>query len=340
MPLRVLVIDDSAYSRKALEGLLTALPDVEEITTAVDGFDGLKQALRSRPDLIVLDLEMPGMDGLTFLRLIKEASSIPVIVVTGRKWEAEARKAIGLGAVDFIEKPAASAAGNMQCIKNELARKVGMIPRMTTHRRGNHVREGSAPSGVIVIGASTGGPKAATTVARSLKNPVDAAIVLAIHMPNWLTVPFVERLRAEVSVEVGVAKDDSEVEGGRITVIPGGFHASFSVKGGKASIKLTQGVKGDLYAPSIDAVFQSAAAEFGQRLTAIVMTGMGSDGKAGAKTVKDRGGYVIAESSESAVVYGMPGAAISAGVVDEVLSAEEIGGWVRLRYGRKALKLA
>lgn len=349
MEIKILVIDDSAFSRFALRGLLEAMPGVNaSVQTAVDGVDGYRQALRSMPDMIMLDLEMPNMDGFTFLRLLRNLGRVPVIVVTGCGWEGHALKAFELGAADFIEKPASTHSEKLFSIKDELVKKVKMMPVMSARAARHEGRKDlkwisnisfGSPE-VIAIGASTGGPKSIASVIKMLPSGIPAAFVVSLHMPQWLTDSFVGRLKSESLLKVKTACDGDVVEKGGVLVAPGGHHISFVKRAGKVYCKVTQKSGKDVYAPSIDRMFTGAAEVWGAGAVGVIMTGMGSDGREGAINIKNKGGYVIAESRDSAIVSSMPDAAVSTGKVDAVLSSSEIGGWIIERCGMSALKLA
>lgn len=342
MELRVLVIDDSAYTRAALRGILESLPGIKaEVLTAVDGLDGYRQTLRFPPDLIMLDLEMPEMDGFTFLRLIRD-SKVPVIVISGKKFEESAPRALRLGASDYIEKPTPHTSDKLFSIKGEISRKVRSIPfdfpRPEKSGLIRNIRFGSPEA--VVIGASTGGPRAVNTVVKMLPERVATAFVVSIHMPWWLTEPFVERLDSEAHLPVRVARDGCPVKKGEVIVTPGGYHISFYKKGGTVFSSLTPASSGDLCTPSIDRMFTSASTVWGAGVVGVIMTGMGADGSKGAVNIKENGGVVLAESKESSAVFSMPEAAISTGSVEQVLSSSEIGEWIIEKCGMASLKLA
>lgn len=351
--MKVLVIDDSAFIRSEVKGLLESIADVAAVDTAIDGVEGFSKAVRLSPDVIMLDLEMPNMDGFTFLRLLRNVRKTSVIVLTGTSWQENARRAFSLGAYDFMEKPVQSQPNGLETIKKELERKLKLIsfrrrpspesdvPTVTAVSLGGPLtRTASGTPEAVVIGASTGGPGAVSTVVRMLPAGLPIAVCVSIHIPRWLTEPFVDRLNEESAVDVRVASDGEFVEMGRVLVAPGGSHMSFHKKNGKVRVVLSKKRADDLYAPSIDRMFSSAAEVWGRSLVGVVMTGMGSDGKHGVTDVKACGGFVIAESRESSRVFGMPGAAISTGNVDMVLSMNEIGAWLADRHSRKELKLA
>lgn len=341
--LKVLVIDDSAFSRFALKGMLDSMPGVKVAATAVDGVDGYAQAVRHEPDLIILDLEMPNMDGFTFLRLLNSSRQIPVIVVSGQVWEKGALKAFELGAFDYLEKPSNTASAEIFSLKEEIAKRIKRIPSRkhppvkTCYRFPDTDRFASE---AVAIGASTGGPKAVSSVLKALPAEIDAAVLVSIHMPAWLTRPFVARLADATAVKVKAAEEGEAVEKGAVYIAPGGRHMSFERKDDGVFISLKKASYKDLYAPSVDIMFKSAAKVWGAALTGIVMTGMGQDGMEGIAEIKRRGGVAIAESRESSFFYSMPEAAISTGLLNHILHSDEIGLWIVRKYRPEALKRA
>lgn len=339
-PIDVLVIDDSAYTRACLSGVLRSIECVNDVTTAVDGLDGYMQVIRRPPDLIMLDLEMPNIDGHAFLRLLKGSPQVPVIVVSNSSWDDGASKAVALGAFDFVQKAGDSAWSGHHGLKAEIERKIRLLPRRRTlpgaGRSGSNETgavDAASPGRAVVIGASTGGPKAVSTVIKSLPESINGPVFVALHMPEWLGDSFTQRLDIESRVPVGLARHGEKIRPGSVYVIPGGFQPSFTVAGGHIALSLARPCAGEIYAPSVDRLFCSAAKLWGRSLTGVVMTGMGRDGQAGAVRIKELGGFVVAESMESAAVYGMPEAAISTGAVDVVLQCHEIGPHLAARLG-------
>ncbi|MBI5642458.1 MAG: chemotaxis-specific protein-glutamate methyltransferase CheB [Deltaproteobacteria bacterium] len=337
MSLRVLVIDDSAYSRTTLSGLLKTMPGIKAVATAIDGVDGFKQAREFDPDLIMLDLEMPNMDGFTFLRLIKTGRQVPVIVVTGKGKCAS--EAMGLGAIDYIEKPTMEPSKKLFSIKGELERKIRRIPAARRQERTSgskrNLRDAQfITASAVVIGASTGGPKTISSIIKALPEDFPVPVFISLHMPKWLTLPFTERLNHESALKVRVAKDGEPVESGAAFLAPGGFHLSFFRGAGVVCTRLERKSSADLHSPSIDRMFSSAANIWCAGLTGIILTGMGSDGMAGMIEIKNSGGFMVAESDKTAVVNSMPEAALSTGRVDMVLPSDEIACWLTERYSR------
>lgn len=333
MPVKVLVIDDSPYHRTTLCEILESIPGVEVAATAADGVQGLRLAFKLSPDLITLDIEMPNMDGFTFLRLLSgKGRSTPVIVISRKRWEENALRAIEFGAFDFIEKPAAHPS-RIFALKSELARKVRLFgcmrPKEGQDTVGIHPATlGGAFPQAVAIGASTGGPKAVSSIIKMIPGGYASAFLVSLHIPEWLTRPFAERLNAQAKLPVSVAQDGEPVAKGRVLVAPGGHHMFFERKGGAVHTRIARMKAGDPHAPSIDTMFTSAADVWGASLVGIILTGLGSDGRSGVINIKENGGYCMAESRESAAAFSMPEAAISTGKVDRVLPVLEIGAWL------------
>ena len=337
--IRVLVIDDSAFSRQTITRLLKTSPLVEVVGVARDGEDALQKTFELRPDLITLDLEMPRMDGFTFLRLVMSKRPTPVMVISGRAGEQDVFKALDLGAVDFIAKPTSRATPELQTIQQELIRKVHAIrdlriekvrnrieaiPRVLSARRSSPTSSGQAAPSVVVIGSSTGGPSALMQMFGAFTEPPPCAFVVAQHMPAGFTGGFAERLDRLTSFAVREAAGGEALAAGSVWIAPGGRHLELENVDGAIVTRVTESQDSDRYTPSADRLFESAAKNFGSDLLAVVLTGMGNDGRSGAMAVKRSGGRVIAESEETAVIFGMPQQAIRSGSVDLILPLGEI----------------
>jgi two-component system chemotaxis response regulator CheB len=329
--IRVLVIDDSAYNRRAIMEMLEAVEDIAVVGTAADGEEGLKVALALKPDAITLDLDMPNMDGFTFLRLLMAQASIPVIVISGYARTADVFKALELGAIDFIAKPSRHFSPETQSVRDELVHKLGAVRLL---RRGALARmeaaagPGAAPANgqmrVAVVGASTGGPPALQRLLSSMPGDLPLGIAIAQHMPERFTKAFAERLNRLSAYEVVEARSGDLLAPGRALVAPGG-HTMRLIKtldGLRAA--LSEGTARDKYVPSIDALFESVAAALGRDAVGVLLTGMGNDGCAGMLSLKKAGAPTIAESEESAVIFGMPKEAVVAGATRHVLALDSI----------------
>jgi len=332
--IRVLVIDDSAFSRRTITRMLESSPLIEVVDSARDGEEALRKALEIDVDLITLDLEMPRMDGFTFLRIIMARRPTPVLVISGRAGDQDVFKALDLGAVDFVAKPTLRAAPELATIEQELIRKVHAIRQLRIEK----VREriGHAPAmtrralqhrrahKVVAIGSSTGGPAALMQLFGAFLEAPDCAFIVSQHMPEGFTHGFAERLDRMTNLTAREAQPGWVPEPGVVLVAPGGTHLEFGSERGRIVTRISPRSEGDKYAPSVDRMFISAAKHFGSDLLAVVLTGMGDDGREGALAVKRGGGNVIVESEETAVIFGMPQQAIRAGAVDAVMPLQEI----------------
>jgi two-component system, chemotaxis family, protein-glutamate methylesterase/glutaminase len=330
--IRVLVIDDSAFSRRTIIGMLERSPLVEVADWAPDGQEALAKALANAYDLITLDLEMPRMDGFTFLRILMARRPTPVIVVSSRGDNQDVFKALELGAVDFVAKPTPRATPELATIEQELIRKVHAVREL---RLDHVVRPAAAPEPlpprdplrphrVVAIGCSTGGPAALMRLFSDFRTPPPCAFVVSQHMPAGFTASFARRLDTTTVFRAREAEDGMPVEEGMIMVAPGGAHLEFDAQRAGVVARLVPRKPSERYAPSVDCMFRSAAKHWGPDLLGVVLTGMGDDGAAGAVELKRSGGNVIVESADTAVIFGMPQQAIRAGAVDAVVPLQAI----------------
>ncbi|MEM7408971.1 MAG: chemotaxis-specific protein-glutamate methyltransferase CheB [Myxococcota bacterium] len=332
-PIRVLVIDDSAFSRQAISRMLSVSPLVEVVGVARDGEEALQKTFALSPDLITLDLEMPKMNGFTFLRLVMSRQPTPVLVISGRMREDDVWKALELGAVDFITKPTPRAAPVLASIERELIRKVHSIRDLRIDRvrdRSQTARFRARPPdplrlpGVVAIGSSTGGPAALMEIFGSFTSQPETTFLVAQHMPKGFTQGFAERLNRLTVMEAREASDGEPLAPGTVLIAPGGCHLEIESGAYGPRTRLSEPGLSDKYTPSVDRLFETAAKSFGRDLLGVVLTGMGDDGRRGAASVAENGGRVIAESEETAVIFGMPRQAIREGVVEAVLPLPDI----------------
>lgn len=349
--IRVLVIDDSAFSRQTITRMLETSPLVEVIGVARDGEDALRKTLELKPDLITLDLEMPRMDGFTFLRIVMAKRPTPIIVISGRAGEEDVFKALDLGAVDFIAKPTARGVIELQSIEEALIRKVHGVRDLRIERVSERIKKAppvlaEAPRNdrevppVVVIGSSTGGPPALVQIFGAFTVAPPCTFLVAQHMPAGFTRGFAERLNRLTPLRVSEAEGGEELEPGTVLIAPGGQHLEVERVGSRVLTRLDSRPESGKYTPSVDRLFSSAAKQFGDNLLAIVLTGMGDDGRAGACQVKEAGGRVIAESEETAVIYGMPKQVVLAGAADEILPLQKIPSAVQCGVGRSRARLS
>ena len=334
-PIKVLVVDDSAYNRKTISDILEPVEGVKVVGKATDGDEALRLVSELEPDLITLDLEMPRMDGFTFLRLLMVRRPTPVIVVSGYSAKENVFRALELGAVDFVAKPTRAVTADLAGIGEELRRKVGLVRQLRPSGMGAIVTSSpraakqdapratpskSVPDRVLVIGASTGGPTALVRLFQRIPAQTPGAIVVAQHMPERFTRTFAERLDRLGGVRVREASGRHRLLAGEAWVCPGG--QCVEIHGDE--VVVVPAKPSDRYIPSVDRLFTTAADALGSRVVGAVLTGMGDDGAAGVEAVVKRGGKVFAESPDTAVIYGMPGAAVRTGKVEEALPLNEL----------------
>ncbi len=335
--IRVLVIDDSAFSRRTITRMLGSSPLVQVVGSARDGEEALRKAFELTPDLITLDLEMPRMDGFTFLRLLMAKLPIPVMVISSRSGDSDVFKALDLGAVDFIAKPSVRANMELNNIQAELIRKVHAVRDLRIDRVKARisappalVRDAIEPGpgekgtardvcSVVAIGTSTGGPAAIMQVLAAFSEPPSCPILIAQHMPEGFTEGFAERLNRLTAFDVREARGGEVPVGGMVLLAPGGQNLEVESCDGEIRTRLAPREPSEKYVPSVDRLFATAAEHYGSKLLGVVLTGMGDDGRRGSLAIQERGGRVFAESEETAVIFGMPAQAIRAGAVDEVV---------------------
>ena len=334
VPIRALVIDDSAYNRVTLTRMLETEPRIGVVATAVNGEDGIKQVMKHKPDMITLDLEMPVMDGFAFLRWLMANLPTPVIVVSSKSSDRSVFKALELGALDFIAKPGGRVSPRLEEIQRDLVAKVLQIADLRIenlkprHEEEGEVAKGPTVSGAcpvdaIVIGCSTGGPPALQQMFQVLPR-LPVPVVVAQHMPPTFTRLFAERVNKLTGWDVKEATNGEMLVPGTVYIAPGGQQSEIRRAPEGLQVRVFPAGLSDIHAPSVDRLFLSASDACRDRLVAIVLTGMGDDGSESIRTVHERGARTIAESSESAIIFGMPAEAIRTGAVDEVLALSAI----------------
>lgn len=345
--IRTLVIDDSAYSRRTIADILEASGECQVVGLARDGEDGIKKALELKPDLITLDLEMPKMDGFTFLRILMKSLPTPVLVISTMNQRKTVFRAMEMGAVDFLAKPDPRVSQDLYDIKEDLILKVKVVgqlkmlnvqkrlkareslgdlatppPSIKPHRKMKALAQG--PYECLVIGSSTGGPSALQLIFSSLPGNLPVSIAVCQHMPAGFTKAFAERLNKYSSWEVVEAQQGDILTSGKALIAPGGYHMLLRRSGSEVKVEIIKRDPQDKYVPSVDHLFTSASSAFGNTVLGVILTGMGNDGKEGVRAIKDGGGTVFAESEKTAIVYGMPKEAIASGAVDQTLPLEAI----------------
>ncbi|WP_432737555.1 protein-glutamate methylesterase/protein-glutamine glutaminase [Maridesulfovibrio sp. FT414] len=338
--IKVVVVDDSAFMRKAISTMLEKDPGIKVVATARDGEEGLRIIRQHNPDVVTLDIEMPKMDGLTALRHIMMEMPRPVLMVSSLTTEgAEATlKAMDLGAVDFIPKQLSKVSLDIVKIEQDLIskvktvamRKMRPVPRLrSTALSRRPVVPIRTPVGrpkrdVVVIGVSTGGPPAVQKILSSLPKDFPAGIVIAQHMPKAFTGPFANRLNGVSPLTVKEAETGDRLLPGHAFVAPGGSHLIIDQKVSRIDLIVTPEPREALYKPSANVLVSSVANAVGRRALGVILTGMGNDGRDGIRELKSKGGRAIAQSDSSCVVYGMPKAIVDDGLADEIVDIDDM----------------
>lgn len=338
---RVLVVDDSAYVRKVVRQMLTRSPFVEVVGAARDGEEALELVEQLRPDVVTLDLNMPRADGLEFLRRQMARRPVPVIVLSIASESGElVMRAFDAGAVDVVRKPTALATDKVFEIAADLIAKVkaaatarvrlpGAAPTVSAGVSVPSPRAGKTD--VVVIGVSTGGPQALKQIIPLLPADFPVPVAMVLHMPVGYTELFARSLGHVSRLTVTEARDGDLFRPGSVLLAPAGYHLSAARRpDGVVAARLSLNPLDTPHRPAVDVLFRSAAEVYRDRVLGVVLTGMGSDGTAGAASIKAQGGRVFTEDEETCVVYGMPRSVAEAGLSDRAVPlhrmAEEILG--------------
>ncbi len=331
--IRVVVVDDSPFVRRALGRMLGSAPDIEVVGMAVDGQDGLEKVRDLRPDVVTLDVKMPRMGGLEALQRIMLECPTAVLLLSSLTSDGGevTLRGLELGAMDFVDKSSVQGHMNLLGLTDELLAKVRALASVPRARLGHAVepgpeaRPGSGPAGgdraeVVAIGTSTGGPPALQAIIPRLPAHLAAPLLVVQHMPPGFTRSRAERLDQRSRLRVREAEDGEVLKAGTVLVAPAGRHMKVRRREGQTRIWLDEEPKAALHRPAIDVLMASVAKVFGRRALGVLLTGMGADGVEGLRAIRAAGGRTLAESEESAVIYGMPKAAVEAGVVDQTVT--------------------
>src|SRR5271165_3031987 len=342
--IRVLIVDDSAVVRQTLNQILSADPAIEVIGTACDPFVAADRMQEQAPDVITLDIEMPRMDGLTFLQKIMSQHPIPVVICSSLAEEGaqSTLKALEYGAVDIIAKPRLGSKQFLeesriilcQAVKAAAAAQLRLLrpsrvvqPKLTADAILSPATHAMAETTekVVVIGASTGGTEALKTLLEAF--PADTpGIVIVQHMPELFTRAFANRLDGLCAITVKEAESNDTVLRGRALIAPGNHHVLLKRSGARYYVDLKDGPLVSRHRPSVDVLFRSAARYAGRNSVGVILTGMGDDGARGMQEMKESGAVTIAQDEATCVVFGMPNEAIKRGAVDLVLPLPAIAG--------------
>ncbi|HKV64699.1 MAG TPA: chemotaxis response regulator protein-glutamate methylesterase [Candidatus Acidoferrum sp.] len=349
---RVLVVDDSAFMRKVLEGIFNADDQLQVVGNAKDGREAVSLAESLKPDVITMDINMPHVDGLQATAEIMTTNPRPIVIVSSesREGAASTLRALELGAIEFVAKPSSAIDLDMQSVKEELLRKVRMAAKVrvvrTASRLASTIQNSGGSNGsktpahapisprpaassgldqrfpVVVLAASTGGPATVMRIAPGFTADFPAAVILVQHMPAAFTTQYAAQLAEFTEIRVKEAEANESLQPGTLYICPGGQHLRVTATG-RIQLDGTSGrISG--YLPNIDVTMESVAAFAGPLSIAGVLTGMGNDGANGAMAIKNAGGLVLAQDEATSVIFGMPAEAIKAGAVDQVLGIDDI----------------
>ncbi len=332
---RVLVVDDSAYVRKVVAQMLARSPFMEVVGSARDGEEALEMAAELDPDVITCDLNMPVMDGVAFVRTQMARRPIAIVIISIAAGAGEqVLAALDAGAVDFVQKPTALATERLMDMAEELVDTVKAAARAPRRAVAARIIQtpvqpivGRGTRGtvdIVVIGISTGGPQGLKLIVPQLPADCPVPIAMVMHMPVGYTEMYAQKLNEMSALHVVEAGEGQLVEAGMVFLAPAGRHLSFTRREGEVRTHLDVRPLDTPHRPSVDALFQSAAEVYADRVLGVVMTGMGSDGREGAAWIKARGGYILTESEETCIVYGMPRAVVEAGLSDAVVPLDRM----------------
>ena len=346
---RVLIVDDSTFMRKVLETILNSDDQLQVVGQAKDGREAVTLAESLKPDVITMDINMPHVDGLQATAQIMTTNPRPIVIVSSesREGAASTLKALELGAIEFVAKPSSGIDLDMQSVKDDLLRKVRMSAKVRVVRTASRLAStlqavGNSPAStpqriaprpqqtapldqrfpIVVLGASTGGPATVMRLAPGFTRDFPAAVFLVQHMPATFTTQYAAQLAEFTSIRVKEAEPNEPVQPGTLYICPGAQHLRITPTG-RIQLDSTSGrING--YLPNIDVTMETAAAYAGAMTIGVVLTGMGNDGAAGAKAIRNAGGLVIAQDEATSVIFGMPAEAIKAANVEQVLPLDDI----------------
>lgn len=336
--IKVLIIDDSAVVRNILEKGLSMDNEIEVVGKAPNVYIGRDKIVFLKPDVITLDIEMPGMDGIEFLKLLMPQYPLPVIIVSalsehGAKVTLDA---LEYGAVDYVLKPSISISSGLKSMMAELIAKIKMARNLDVTRwKNNYICKpvvkyshakvlDDSTDKVIAIGASTGGVSALTGIIRGFPPDIPGTVIVQ-HMPPVFTKLFADKLNQSVAAEVKEAEDKDRIIRGRILIAPGGFHMSVVRSGGNYHVRCSGTEKVNGHCPSVEVLFNSVAENVGSNAVGVILTGMGQDGADGMLKMRNAGARTIAQDEESSVVFGMPKVAYENGGAEKLLPLKSIG---------------
>ncbi len=329
--IKVLVVDDSAVVRQILSRELDKVKSIEVVGTAPDPYIAKNKIISLEPDVLTLDVEMPRMDGITFLKKLMKARPMPVIVLSSltQKGSKTAMEALSAGAVDIIAKPGGSFTVQDTC--EELVKKIKVASTANISKakqkkprvQNPHLNMAETTNKIFAIGASTGGVKAVTTVIKSFPSNAPGILVVQ-HMPAAFTSSFAERLNCDSAVKVKEAEDGDRIIPGKVLIAPGNYHMLLRRSGANYKVQVKSGPHVCHQRPSVEVMFNSVAKYAGANAIGAILTGMGADGAKGLLNMKKAGAHTVAQNEESCVVFGMPKEAIKLGAAEQVIELGKV----------------
>ncbi|WP_438969987.1 protein-glutamate methylesterase/protein-glutamine glutaminase [Methylophaga sp.] len=340
MTVKVLIVDDSSFFRKRLTEIFAADPRLEVVATATNGEEALQKIQSHRPDVVTMDLEMPVMDGITAVRKIKSIRKTPVLMLS--TWTTEGAKttldALEAGATDFLPKRFEDLSSDRNEAQKKLCQRVYQLasgyhaslqkPLQQEVSKPAAIQKRNAPNTtpqLVVIGTSTGGPVALQKVLTMLPASIPFPVLLVQHMPASFTPSFAERLNSQCQIQVKQALNGESLQKGTAYLAPGGQQMLLKGRPKRLYLSIEAGDTEQTYKPCVDLTFNSVAAICGDETLAIILTGMGSDGRNGCQAIKNKGGMIWAQDQASSTIYGMPMAVAKAGLTDKILNLTDIG---------------
>ena len=349
--IKVLIVDDSALVRKLLTEILNSDPDIEVVGAAADPFIAREKIKQTHPDVLTLDIEMPKMDGLTFLANLMRLRPMPVVMVSTLTEDGAdvTLRALGLGAVDYISKPKLGATYRLSDYTDEILSKVKIAARARVKAikaslynspesakgvvSASQVRNFSTTDKIVAIGASTGGTEAIKHVLSQL--PANfPGIVISQHIPAAFSTSFAASCNKVSALQVQEAKEGEQILPGCAYIAPGGLHLMIKRSGARYICHLDDSAPVNRFKPSVDVMFHSMATTVGGNAVGVILTGMGADGSIGLKAMRDAGAGTIGQDEDSSVVWGMPGAAFKAGAVEKVVPLNDVAKTLVAKLGQ------
>jgi two-component system chemotaxis response regulator CheB len=332
-PIRTLIVDDSAFARKVVREILATTPQIQVVGAARDGEEALELAGTLAPDVVICDLRMPKVDGVSFVRRQMAVRPLPILILSAAEQDAEeVIEALSAGAVDVVRKPTALATDDLRGVRDELVATLLAtanaplqslaVPAAMPEVAAVEARRSGV--GIVVLGVSTGGPQALRKLLPVLPADFPVPIAMVLHMPVGYTALYAEKLDEICQIDVREAQEGDRLRPGLALLAPAGRHLTIARDGGEPVARLTIHPVEKLHRPSVDVLFQSAAEIYGAGTLGIVMTGMGDDGKEGAAWIKAKGGLVLTEAERTCVIYGMPRSVAEAGLSDAAVPLDEI----------------